>query len=108
MFLRSFLQVLYGCLVAYVVRIAESESHVAGVKRANDCSAHIGSIHLAIAIILNSNTKGAMLANALAVACAHEIGAAYIAHIVQPNLVVKLLAKQSRVLLHEIDIVVNY
>ena len=87
--------------------VGDVESHIAGVESACRGTVNAGTLNIAVAEVLNTHCHGSMLTHTLAVAQAGEIGLAYIAHIVDTHLVVKLGSQQGRVLLNQVDVIVD-
>ena len=94
-------------IVGYVMRIGHVKSHIACTEFACYRAVNIGFGQLAVAIILYSSGYGSVLAESLPIARTHKICRAYVVHVAQAHLLVKLRSEQRRVLVHKIYVVVN-
>ena len=89
------------------MRIGGRERNVVSRERAGDVALNVGGSHRAVAKILHAGSPCAMVVDAHAVAGAHKIAIANIAHIVERNLLLHFRTQQRRVLLREVHIVVD-
>ena len=89
------------------MRIHQINRQVAGAEGPGDCTIGFGTLHLAITEVLQAQSQSTTLVRLKSECSAHEVAAANVVHIVEPQLQVHLLAKQRRVLVNHIDVIVN-
>ena len=90
-----------------VVRVDAVEYDVFGRKLAGDDARLVGTLHLAVAVVLDAGRPGAAFAGRLAEGDPGQVDAAHILHVVEPQLQVRFGPQQGGVLVDEVDVFVD-
>ena len=83
-------------------------NNVFGLKLTGDDPRFVGTRHLAVAVVLDTGRPGTPFAGGLGKGSSGQIDAAHVFHVVEPQLQVRLGTQQSRVLVNQVDVLVDY